>query len=181
MLNKSIIEGRLTKDLELRKTPNGVSVVQFNLACDRPKRKDQESQADFLSCVAWRGTAEFLCNHMVKGDHIIVEARAQSRTYDGKYEKHYVTDFVIENVYPISWKKYDQERNDQYTRNDQYMPNEYSTGYHKNTQTYQTNKSNYQPTLSGGDTFENADFSEVDNDLANTPNFDINSDNLPFY
>ncbi|MDY3972346.1 MAG: single-stranded DNA-binding protein, partial [Clostridia bacterium] len=59
MLNKAILLGRLTKDVEMRQTPNGVSVARFTLAVNRRFAKEGQQQADFINCVAWRQTGEF--------------------------------------------------------------------------------------------------------------------------
>ena len=63
MYNKVIIMGRLTADPELRQTPNNISVTSFTVACDRAYSKSAERQTDFIDCVAWRSTAEFVCRY----------------------------------------------------------------------------------------------------------------------
>lgn len=64
MINNVVLVGRLTKDIELRKTQSGLSVASFTVACDRrlsqEQRNNNEQSADFISCVAWRGSADFL-------------------------------------------------------------------------------------------------------------------------
>ena len=64
MLNKAMLIGRITRDMELKKSPQNLSVVNFTLVCD--SRKD--SEPDYINCVAWRNTAEFLVEHCGKGD-----------------------------------------------------------------------------------------------------------------
>ena len=74
MLNKVILMGRLTADPELRQTPNGVSTCRFTVAVDRNfVQQGQERLADFISVVAWRQTAEFICRYFSKGRMICVE------------------------------------------------------------------------------------------------------------
>lgn len=99
-LNKAIIMGRITHDLEVRQTPNGTAVLQFTIAVDRNYSKDGgEKQTDFISCVAWRQTAEFIGRYFGKGRMIAVDGRLQSRTYEDKNGvKHYLTELIIENA-----------------------------------------------------------------------------------
>ena len=100
MLNKAIIMGRLTADVELKSTTSGTSVVQFTVAIDRNfVKQGEERQTDFISCVAWKQTAEFIANHFGKGRMIAVEGRLQTRTYDDKNgTKHYVTEVIVEQA-----------------------------------------------------------------------------------
>lgn len=85
MLNKIIIMGRLTAAPELKKTQSDLSVCSFMLAVDRSfKREGEERQADFIPCVAWRGTAEFICKYFGKGNLIAVTGSMQSRNYETK-------------------------------------------------------------------------------------------------
>ena len=99
MLNLTILEGRLTRDPELRKTQSGIAVATFTVACDRPRKKDAEQQADFINVVAWRQSAEFLSNYFHKGDAVQVQGRIQTRTYDDKNgNKVFVTEVVAYNI-----------------------------------------------------------------------------------
>lgn len=84
MLNKVIIMGRLTAAPELKTTTSGVQVTSFCVAVDRPARAGEQRQADFISIVAWRGTAELICRYFGKGSPIIVEGRIQTRGYTDK-------------------------------------------------------------------------------------------------
>lgn len=103
MINKVILMGRLTADPVMKQTPQGVSVVSFTVAVDRGfKPKDgSEKQADFISVVAWRQTAEFVARYFSKGKMIIVEGSLRTRNYnDTRYPevKHYVTEVYADNV-----------------------------------------------------------------------------------
>lgn len=99
MINVVVVSGRITKDLNLRKTQSGASVVNFTLASDRMKKKDQEQQADFIAIQAWGKTADILCQYCHKGSLIALEGRIQTRNYDGADgKKVYVTEVVAENV-----------------------------------------------------------------------------------
>ena len=100
MINKVIIMGRITQDLELKQTPSGVSVLSFTVAVDRSYAKQgEEKQTDFISCVAWKQTAEFISRYFGKGRMIAVEGQLRTRTYeDKKGVKHYVTEVYVDNV-----------------------------------------------------------------------------------
>ena len=85
MLNVVAIQGRLVADPELRTTPQGTSVCQFRIACERSfARQGEQRQADFINIVAWRSTAEFVCKYFSKGSMILVEGRIQTRQYQDK-------------------------------------------------------------------------------------------------
>ena len=102
MINNVVLVGRLTKDVEIRKTQSGLSVASFTIACDRrlsqEQRNNNEQSADFISCVAWRGSADFLGRYAHKGDTVGVEGRIQTRTYDRDGQKVYVTEIVANSV-----------------------------------------------------------------------------------
>ena len=96
--NKVIECGRLTADVELRMTQSERSVVSFTLAVNRPRPKDgTEQKADFLQCVAWDKTAEFISKYFHKGDALFIEGKLQTRSYKAK-EGHtvYVTEIVVD-------------------------------------------------------------------------------------
>lgn len=99
-MNRVILMGRLTADPELRQTPQGTAVTRFTIAVDRRFRKDGGQQADFITCVAWRQTAEFICRYFGKGRMIAVEGQLQSRSWDGQDGKRqYATEVVIDNAF----------------------------------------------------------------------------------
>lgn len=110
MLNVSAINGRLVADPELRHTESGVSVTSFTVAVDRSYCKQgEERQCDFIDCVAWRGTAEFLCKHFRKGQMIAVNGRLQSRTYTDKNgNKRKATEIVADGTEFCGSKKDNQ-------------------------------------------------------------------------
>lgn len=102
MLNKIFIQGRLVADPEMRNTPSGVAVASFRLAVDRDfKEKDTgEKKADFISCTAWRGTAEFVSKYFSKGRMAIVVGRLQMRDYtDRDGNKRTAAEVVADTVY----------------------------------------------------------------------------------
>ncbi len=98
-LNKVILIGRLTADPELKQTGNGVAVTSFTLAVDRKHNKDTEKKADFITIVAWRQTAEFICKYFRKGSAIIVLGELQTRSWDDSNgKKRYTTEVVASEV-----------------------------------------------------------------------------------
>ena len=100
MLNHISIMGRLTKDPELRRTGSGVAVTSFTVAVDRDFGSNGEKETDFIDCVAWRGTGEFVERHFSKGKMIIVAGRLQIRSWtdkDGNKRKN--AEIVADNVY----------------------------------------------------------------------------------
>ena len=93
MLNKVILQGRLTADVELKNTPSGVSVCSFTLAVDRSYG---EKKADFINCVAWRNTAEFIAKYFGKGKMLIAVGELQVRQYTtNNGEKRYATEVIV--------------------------------------------------------------------------------------
>ena len=99
-MNKVILMGRLTKDVEMRQTPNGVSVARFTIAVNRRFAKEGQQQADFINCVAWRQTGEFIARYFQKGSMIAVVGSIQSRSWDGQDgKKQYATEVNVEEAY----------------------------------------------------------------------------------
>ena len=105
-MNKVCLTGRITHDLDLRYTPSGKAVVQFNLAINRPKDQNGERQADFPTIVVWGQQAENLNKYQQKGSLICVVGRIQTRNYDDiNGNKVYVTEILAENVEYLESKK----------------------------------------------------------------------------
>ena len=100
MLNRVVLVGRLTRDPDLRYTPNGVAVANFKIAVNRPFSNQQgEREADFINCVAWRRQAENLANYMKKGSMIGVDGRIQTRNFEGQDGKRvYITEVMAESI-----------------------------------------------------------------------------------
>ena len=94
-LNHIVLMGRLTADPEVKTTTNGLAVTSFTVACDRNVGKDREKQSDFIPCVAWRQTAEFIGKYFSKGSLIAVEGSLQSRKYTDKERKNRVSYEVL--------------------------------------------------------------------------------------
>jgi single-strand DNA-binding protein len=96
-MNKVILMGRLTKDPEIRYTQTSKAVANFTIAVSRRFKKDE---ADFINCVAWEKTAEFISKYFSKGGMIAVVGSIQTRTWDDEGGKrHYVTEVVAEEAY----------------------------------------------------------------------------------
>lgn len=154
MINNVVLVGRLTKDIEIRKTSSGLSTATFTLACDRKlsaeqKNNDNAQKADFISCVVWRGSADFLGNYAHKGDTVGVEGRIQTRNYEKNGYTVYVTEILANSVSLLRSKKQENVSESQQTQysqpTQQQVPQQAESGYY------------------GGYTYE-----------------DINSDDLPF-
>ena len=113
MINNVVLAGRITRDPELRKTASGVSVVSFTLACNR-RFQNQEGgqQADFINCVAWRQSADFMTNYVKQGALLGVEGRIQTRNYKDQNDRTvYVTEVVCDSVQILAQKRDNQGTN----------------------------------------------------------------------
>lgn len=98
MINRTILVGRLTKDPELRRTQSGKNTCSYTLAVNR-KVKTNGQDADFIACVAWDKTAEFMAKYLHKGSLIGVEGRIQTHSYENHVgQRIYVTEVVTDNV-----------------------------------------------------------------------------------
>ena len=100
-MNKVILMGRLTKDVEMRQTPNGVSLARFSIAVTRRfKNSNGEYDADFINCVAWRQTGEFIARYFQKGGMIAIVGSIQTRSWDGNDgKKQYATEVIVDEAY----------------------------------------------------------------------------------
>ena len=102
MLNHITIMGRLTRDPELRRTGSGVAVASFTVAVDRDfgKNENGEKETDFIDCVAWRQTGEFVSKYFTKGSMIVVSGRLQVRSWtDKEGNKRRTAEVVADNCY----------------------------------------------------------------------------------
>jgi single-strand DNA-binding protein len=96
--NKTILGGKLTADAELKTTNSGTSVTQFTIAVNR-RGKEGEQSADFITCVAWKGTAEFITRYFRKGSSICVVGRIQTRSWkDQDGNNRYATEVVVDEA-----------------------------------------------------------------------------------
>ena len=160
MINRVVLVGRVTRDVEVRKTASGLSVATFTVACDRRMARGQDGNnqqsADFISCVAWRQAADFLGSYARKGALVGVEGRIQTRNYDRDGQKVYVTEIVCDTVNLLESKSQSQSR----AQNSGYQDNSYQQPY-----------SQLKPST-------NDDF--VSDDFGAGIGMDISSDDLPF-
>lgn len=162
MINRVILTGRLTKDPELRKTKTGMSVCNFLLAVDRPKQKGQgKAMTDWISCQAWRQTADYICNYAKKGALLAVDGRIQTNSYDNAAgQKVHSTEIVCERV-EIQRQASTQGSGKQQTRSNQ----------------------GYQYTDDGGFANSYTSTGSQDpfaDDYSSGPTLDISSDDFPF-
>ena len=108
-MNKVILVGNLTKDPELTTTQSGINVARFTIAVQRKfKNANDEYESDFINCVAWRSSAEFIHKYFNKGNKIGVVGSIQTRSYDAEDGiKRYVTEVVVEECEFVQSKKGD--------------------------------------------------------------------------
>lgn len=106
MLNNYIAQGRLTSDPELRTTEKGgLSVTRFTIAVPRDYKNDGKEITDFIDCVAWRNTADFITTYFKKGDLIIINGSVETRSYEDKNgNKRKAVEVKVERAY-FSGKK----------------------------------------------------------------------------
>ncbi|WP_066296052.1 single-stranded DNA-binding protein [Bacillus sp. FJAT-29937] len=172
MMNRVVLVGRLTKDPELRYTPNGVAVASFTLAVNRTFTNQQgEREADFINCVVWRKAAENVANFLKKGSLAGVDGRIQTRSFDGQDGKRvYITEVLAESVQFLEPRN---SSNSSRGENANYgAPREQDFPFGNN------NNQNQQPQY----TRNNQGYTRVDNDpFANDGGqIDISDDDLPF-
>lgn len=114
-LNHITIMGRLTKDVELRRTTSGVAVASFTIACDRDFGNNGEKETDFVYIVCWRNTAEFVSKYFSKGRMAVVSGRLQIRSWTDKDgNKRKTAEIVADNVYFGDSKSDTQNQNSGY-------------------------------------------------------------------
>lgn len=126
-MNICVLIGRLTADPELRSTQSGISVLQFTVAVDRDYQKQgEERQADFINCVAWRQTAEFISKYFGKGRMIAVEGSIQTRNYEDKQgNKRTAVELIVNKAHFTGEKKQESQQT--------YQDNGYQSGYQDNS------------------------------------------------
>ncbi len=172
MMNRVVLVGRLTKDPELRYTPNGVPVATFTLAVNRTfSNQKGEREADFINCVIWRKPAENVANYLKKGSLAGVDGRIQTRNYEGQDGKRvYVTEIQAESVQflePRSSSAGEREGGS-YGGQKSYDNNDHDNPFGQNPNPNQNQRNN--------------NFTRVDDDpFANDgKTIDISDDDLPF-
>lgn len=115
MINRVVLIGRLTRDPELRRTPQGDAVTSFTLAVNRNyTSKDGQEQADFINCVVWKKSAENVEKYCSKGSLVGVEGRIQTRSYDNSQgQKVYVVEVICDSVQFLDTRKSNQPNSQQ--------------------------------------------------------------------
>lgn len=112
MINRVVLVGRITKDIELRKTTSNLSVVNFSVAVDNnTKNADGSKTTSYINCIAWRQSAEFLNNYAKKGSLVGVEGRLQQRSFDrNDGSKASVLEVVADSVSLLESKSVTESR-----------------------------------------------------------------------
>lgn len=158
MINRSVLVGRLTRDVDLRYTANGTAVATFTVAVNRQfTNANGEREADFINCVIWRKAAENFSNFTHKGSLVGIDGRIQTRNYENQQgQRVYVTEVVVENFALLEPKS----ANNNHPSQNNNIPN---------------NNSNGQAQPAANNTAANEDpFAD------NTQSIDISDDDLPF-
>lgn len=164
MLNHITIQGRLTRDPELRRTGTGLAVASFCVACERdfPNKDTGEKEVDFIECVAWRQTGEFVSKYFNKGAMIILSGRLQLRKWvDKDGNKRTTAEIVADSVY-FGGSKKDQESAPMPFSNTPYN----NVPYYSPGQPYQYNPG---PFCANGVKPAVSDFALLDDDDAQLP------------
>lgn len=138
--NKVILMGRLTSDPELKQSQSGVSVTSFSLAVDRRYTKEgQEKQTDFITIVAWRGTAEFISKYFRKGSSICIAGSIQTRSWkDSNGNNRYTTEVVADEAMFVGSKSEVQGSESPTPTN--YMPDAYQVSQNTNFEGMETDE-----------------------------------------
>ncbi|CAM3079658.1 single strand binding protein [Streptococcus acidominimus] len=161
MINNVVLVGRMTKDAELRYTPNQVAVATFTLAVNRNfKSQNGEREADFINCVIWRQPAENLANWAKKGALIGVTGRIQTRNYENQQgQRVYVTEVVADNFQMLE-SRATREGGSQ---------SSYNGGYNNQSSNNTFSSSSQTP-----------NFARDESPFGNSNPMDISDDDLPF-
>lgn len=182
-MNKAILVGRLTADPNYRKTQSGISQCSFSVAIDRPySGPNGEKQTDFINCVAWRQSADFIHNYITKGRLVAVDGTIQTRSYDDQNgQKRYVTEVIVERIKPLTSANnsqgisqsnsqgYGQNRNQGYDQTNNY--NSFNQTPNYNTMPAQPAQNEVSSANSNSDSQPFEDF---------TNDFDTSNNDLPF-
>lgn len=156
-MNKVVLMGRLTADPELRQTQSGISACRFTVAVNRKKTKDGKTDADFITCVAWRQTAEFVSKYFRKGSMIALDGTLRTGSYKDRNHAdvtHYTTEVYVESVYFTGEKNNTQPSAESYAPPPtEYQPQNQNTAAvpQDNTGLSYGSLSDFEEILSGGD------------------------------
>lgn len=115
--NHAVLIGRLTRDVEVRKTQSDKSVASFTVAVNKPYNKEHDHpEADFFGCVAWEGRADFIAKYFKKGDKIAVAGRLQTREWEKDGAKQRVVELLVEDA------EFVEKRGDSAPKAESYAP-----------------------------------------------------------
>lgn len=159
-MNKVLLLGNITKDLELKKTNSGKSVLDFNIATNEGKTASGDDVTQFTGCRAWEKTAENIAQYFKKGNKILVEGRIRTDTQETPNGRRYWTYVLVDRF------EFVQPREQNTPQNGYQQPNNYNGGYPTNG--YQSNGFN-------------TGYSQPNNSTAGNDSVNIQPDDLPFY
>jgi single-strand DNA-binding protein len=156
-MNKVILSGRLTKDVELKYTPTGTAVATFTIAVNRRFKKEGQPDADFINCVVWQKAAESAANYVGKGCRVNVVGRWETRNYEGQDGKRvYVNELIVEEMDFVDFANREGQQSGGNTQS-----NTNTAGGNQNANSGQNWRSN-------------------ENSFADNGQIDISDDDLPF-
>lgn len=169
MLNHITIMGRLTRDPELRRTGSGIAVTSFTVAVDRDYKTGNEKEVDFIDCVAWRQTGEFVAKYFTKGRMAVVSGSLHIRGWTDKHgEKRRTAEVIASNVYFGDSKS--ESHNTQANTNPYLPPNNSAPGYAPSSApSFAPPAGGYAAPGSGGYSAPASDFAMLDDDDAQLP------------
>jgi single-strand DNA-binding protein len=187
MMNRVVLVGRLTKDPDLRYTPNGVPVATFTLAVNRPfSNQSGEREADFINVVVWRKPAENVANFLSKGSLAGVDGRVSTRNYEGQDGKRvYVTEVQAESVQFLEPKNSggnsgNNNRSGAQQEADRIANNRNNGGSSYGSNSY-NNNNNQNRNNNNGNKGNDGGYTRVNDDPFNgNGQIDISDDDLPF-
>lgn len=171
-MNKVCLVGRITRDPEIRYTSSGIANVLFTIAVNRQfQSQNGERQADFISCVVWRQTAEYMAKYIRKGYLLSVEGRIQTRNYqDQSGQTRYITEVVCDSVNNLtprdhenSQNNFSQSQNSYQKSNNSYQSQGYQNNFSsRNNNSYSQNSYNNQNNSSSEQKPDDKSFNVVD-------------------
>ena len=188
MINNVVLVGRMTRDAELRYTPNNVATASFALAVTRNfKDANGERETDFINCVIWRQQAENLANWAKKGALIGITGRIQTRNYENQQgQRVYVTEVVAENFQLLESRASRENNGGNANGYQNQNQNQDNFGGNANNGNFANNgNANSNGNFGNGGGFNNQqqatpDFSRQDSPFGNSNPMDISDDDLPF-
>ncbi|WP_423363282.1 single-stranded DNA-binding protein [Mycoplasma sp. P36-A1] len=165
-MNRTVLSGRITRDLELKKTQSGRSFINFTIAVNRTfTNQSGEREADFISCIAWGKPAETMATYLAKGSLIGVDGRIQTRNYDDANGRRvYITEVVVENF--------------EFLESRAASANNRTSSYSNQQQPQQSTRPAPAASAPQNDFFADFENSNSSNDILSS--LDISDDELPF-